>query len=66
MVLDGMEERLMLKDGNPQKLTLEQVREKLNNSVKMTVTMQKILMPRTMWVYCLYIVMLKQHSSRYL
>lgn len=31
VVLDGMEERLMLKDGNPQKLTLEQVREKLNN-----------------------------------
>ena len=31
MVLDGMESRLMLTDNDPQKLTLDEVLEKLNN-----------------------------------
>ena len=31
VVLDGMENRLMLKESNPNKLTLEQVRKKLKN-----------------------------------
>lgn len=31
VVLDGMEGRLMLKDGDSQNLTIEDVRDKLNN-----------------------------------
>lgn len=31
VVLDGLESRLMLKDGDPNKLTIEDVRDKLNN-----------------------------------